>query len=291
MENKHIYAIIISYNGGSEVSATARSICGQVDKVVVVDNGSDEPTLTVLKGLEAAGIIELVCLGENRGIAHAQNVGIEVAHQQGAEWVLTLDQDSFCTGRMVERLLAAATKSTEKLGFCCPVIKYETSVDEMAQEQGVEHVDYAISSGCLFPMATLQTVGQQVDEYFIDSVDFEYCLRLAVNGYRMLRVKDAILRHKLGVRKKVDFLGRSFFVSVHAPFRRYYVVRNHIFLVREYWRRKPAFLVKKTIFLFLLFLQILFLEDRKMENIRQCGRGVIDGIMGHGGKNMVNVHS
>lgn len=291
MDKRKVYAIIISYNGEAEVVGTVKSICSQVDKVVVVDNASNTATLIVLNELEMAGDIQLIKLNENLGIAYAQNVGIDFAQKEGANWVLTLDQDSSCAKNMVDKLIDVAEKyGKEKVGFCCPVINYQVPIREFNRVPGVEYIDYAISSGCLFSMSTLQSVGRQRDEYFIDSVDFEYCLRLAAKGYRLLRVNDAVLNHRLGVRRPVNFLGVIFSISVHAPFRRYYVVRNHIFLVKMYWRYAPTFLAKKTFFLLLLFLQILLLENKKMENIRQCGRGVVDGFRGRGGKNTIVAH-
>lgn len=291
MAKRKVYAIIISYNGEAEVLGTVKSICSQVDKVVVVDNASGAATLIVLNELEIARDIHLIRLDDNLGIAYAQNVGVDFAQKEGADWVLTLDQDSSCAKNMVDKLIDVAERyGKEKVGFCCPVINYQAPAQEFSRVPGVECIDYAISSGCLFPMSTLQSVGRQRDDYFIDSVDFEYCLRLAAKGYRMLRVNDAVLNHRLGLRRQVDFLGIVFSISVHAPFRRYYSVRNHIFLVKMYWRYAPTFLIKKTFFLLLLFLQILLLENKKMENIRQCGRGVADGFRGRGGKNTIVTH-
>lgn len=284
MKNQKIYAVIISFNGNSEVINTVNSIRDQVSKVVVVDNHSDASTLKILDELSRTGIIDLIKLNDNYGIAYAQNSGIDIAYKEGAEWVLTLDQDSLCEQGMVAKLLSVAERfGKDKIGFCCPLINYqENNVD---RKPSIDNINYAISSGCLFPIATLKAIGPQCVEYFIDSVDFDYCLRLTASGYRMLRVNEAVLDHRLGTVKKFTFLGLPISISIHAPFRRYYLVRNHIFLVKSYWMSSPLFLLKKTLFLFILFFQIFIFEDRKMENLKQCTWGVIDGLRRRGGKN------
>lgn len=284
-----IYAVIISYNGGTEAVATVASVRAQVSKVIVVDNGSAEPTLKVLEELEHTASISLIRLPENVGIARAQNIGIDMAGSEGADWILTLDQDSQCAPGMVAEMVAAAESvGHDKVGFCCPVVQYKKSADsanaEMVDGRGVDRIAYAISSGCLFPMATLQQAGPQREDYFIDSVDFEYSLRLTRNGYQLLRVRTAVLGHKLGTKKKIKILGLTLALSVHSPFRRYYVMRNHIFLAREYWRYAPLFIFKKTCFLCLLLLQIFFFEERKLDNMKNLWAGLIDGLKGRGGK-------
>ncbi len=53
-----------------------------------------------------------------------------------------------------------------------------------------------------------------MEDLFIDSVDTEYCLRLKKNGYRVVRLNEAILYHPLGDSKNIavpDFLKKTFY--------------------------------------------------------------------------------
>ncbi|MGN5352841.1 glycosyltransferase family 2 protein [Ralstonia sp. L16] len=287
MNAQKVYAVIISYNGGPELVKTVRSVRPQVGKVIVVDNGSVVLTKKILGELEFSGEISLISLAENQGIAHAQNIGIEQASKENAQWVLTLDQDSTCSPDMVANLLdAAEVLNKDSLGFCCPAINWMAGHHDIPHTSTIDEVQYAISSGCLFPMTTLRKMGPQREDYFIDSVDFEYCLRLMRSGYRLFRVKGAILGHKLGARREIRIFGFNFSISVHSPFRRYYVARNHIFLARDYWRDFPVFIAKKTIFLLILIAQIVLLENRKLDNLWNLWRGLMDGFGGRGGKNV-----
>jgi rhamnosyltransferase len=285
MDKENIYAIIICYQGGREILDTYRAVVDQVNKVVIVDNGSGVETFKVLASIRDQEKCRLIYLNDNYGIARAQNAGVSLARAEGAVWVLTLDQDSICYPDMVQRLLDVARKHPKgTLGFCCPTINYGATEAAFPVTSAVSEVTYAISSGCLFPMATLISAGEQCNEYFIDSVDFEYCLRLTSTGYKLLRVDNARLDHCLGKREKVGFFRTTFWISTHEPIRRYYIFRNHIFLIRKYWRIAPLFLAKKTFFLLLMIGQIVVLEHDKIQNIRQCSRGLLHGLLNLSGK-------
>lgn len=285
MKIEKICAIVISYNGGDEILRTIDSIYSQVGTIIVVDNGSNLATLKNLRLLSDKNKIEIKYLDANYGIASAQNIGVSLAEHGGADWVLMLDQDSFCDENMVKNLYdVAINHDPTTLGFCCPLINYGDRNVSISRNLRCEYINYAISSGCFYSMETLKNVGEQREDYFIDSVDFEYCLRLLRLNYKLIKVESAILNHKLGLRKKINFLKLNFYISIHSPIRRYYISRNHIFLCKEYWKYFPLFLMKKTVFLFLLFLQIIFLESNKIKNIENCCKGLFDGFVNRKGK-------
>ena len=78
------------------------SIYGQVDRVICVDNGSDN-----IKSIEDCVLknwknITIIKNGKNEGIAKALNQMFEFAIEQQYEYVLTLDQDSVCPDNIIE---------------------------------------------------------------------------------------------------------------------------------------------------------------------------------------------
>lgn len=80
----------------------------QVSRVLLVDNGSSEATLNWMRPLLAkfAGRVELLELGTNTGVGHAQNRGIDAARADGADAVLLLDHDSVPGTDMVAHLIS-----------------------------------------------------------------------------------------------------------------------------------------------------------------------------------------
>ena len=78
-----IAAVVVTYHPG-DVSALLAELAGQCDSVIAVDNGSDPAEVEALrKACDQAGAT-LLELGENLGIAAAQNRGIELAQSRAA---------------------------------------------------------------------------------------------------------------------------------------------------------------------------------------------------------------
>ena len=94
------------------------SIYGQVDRVICVDNGSDN-----IKSIEDCVLknwknITIIKNGKNEGIAKALNQMFEFAIEQQYEYVLTLDQDSVCPDNIIEEYNKYLDE--HKLGSLCP---------------------------------------------------------------------------------------------------------------------------------------------------------------------------
>ncbi len=93
MKSTQVIAVIVVFQPELEalyqlVLATAE----QVEGIVIVNNS---PKVSLNDLLQAADTpIHLITLEENMGIAYAQNIGIEWAISQNAQYVLLLDQDS-----------------------------------------------------------------------------------------------------------------------------------------------------------------------------------------------------
>ena len=72
---------------------------------MIVDNGSGEAELKMLRELSADPQITLALNSANLGIARALNIGIERAAALGFAWVLLLDQDTVVDEDMVQWLM------------------------------------------------------------------------------------------------------------------------------------------------------------------------------------------
>lgn len=244
-----IAAIIVLYHPDHEAAGSLlSSLIDQVDTVFAIDN---TPGSTSMKPafLEAFGeSVSYVPLGENRGIAEAQNIGIELSIKGGYSHVLLLDQDSVLAPNMVGRLIDAEAEllnKGNKVAALAPQI-----VDERASTRpcayhytffGVRKVycdvsatepvqtDNFIASGSLIRTSTLQVLGGMRSDLFIDHVDTEWALRARTAGYRSYCVPNAILMHSLGD-AVTKILGKD--IHLHSELRHYYQLRNEVYLVR-----------------------------------------------------------
>ena len=68
-----VAAIIITYNVENDFRLRINKLKGKVDEIIVVDNGSTNETINMLKALEDE--ITVIYLNENKGIASALNKG------------------------------------------------------------------------------------------------------------------------------------------------------------------------------------------------------------------------
>src|SRR4029077_20177053 len=108
-------------------------------------------------------------------------------------------------------------------------------------EQPAWFVDAVISSGSLVRGKAVMAVGLPRADFFMDFVDFEYCLRLRRHNYKIALVRDSRLNHAIGTPRIVTVLGFSKLRSDQPAWREYYLSRNYTYTVWNYysdWKSK-----------------------------------------------------
>jgi rhamnosyltransferase len=91
-----------------------------------------------------------------------------------------------------------------------------------------EDVDSCITAGSLCRVAAWQEIAGYDERLFIDFVDFDFCLRLRMAGWRIRITPHAILSHEVG-------LGRRHEGDVaynHSAFRSFHLARDMILYAR-----------------------------------------------------------
>ena len=288
-----VAACIVSYFPGSEFLSNVQAVVEQTGTVIVVDNGSHPDTL--LRQVAELPGVEVIQNSKNMGIATALNQGFQHAISCGCEYVLTLDQDSKPMPGMVEKLLNVyrTHPRSQQIAVVGP------SVDDpiagitarhlrprgglffklvSCEERWLEDITFVITSGSLCRTNVYQKIGAFRDDFFIDYVDMEYCLRARTYGYEILVNCDAHLVHRLGNRQKRVLMGRTEYPRFHAPQRWYYVSRNRIPMLRKYATQFPYWFVYEILNFAYGFLRMLLLEDQRKEKIKAFLRGTWDGV-------------
>lgn len=259
-----VVAVVVTYNPDLEVLGRLVDKCApQVDAVVLVDNG-DGVRLADWLAYKADTRVTLLPLGENKGIAAAQNAGIAWARSQGACQVILFDHDSEPPTDLVARLrvaLADLEKKGEKVAAVGPrLIDSRWSEGKTRSPfsrfdklrmigcyptNGSSYVtvDFLIASGSLIPMKALDAIGGMIEELFIDYVDIEWGVRARQAGWALYGIWDVVMEHSLGD-NRVAVLGRT--IRLHSPLRHYYAIRNALWLSRRSelqgkWRRGIAY--------------------------------------------------
>jgi rhamnosyltransferase len=265
-----VLAVVVSYNGLATTRETVLTLREQVGRVHIVDNGSDGPSLAILTELEDVPGVSVARQGDNRGIGQALNLGVARARELGCEWLLTMDQDSTIHPGMIDAFRAAVREHPEAVSLSPRV-----AGSRGRREEGVRVVGSAMTSGNLVRVSVYEQVGGYDEAFFIDGVDFEFCLRLRRAGHSIHRVPAAVMTHRLGV-DRADLTRLGGFYAEHPPLRRYYMFRNFMYLAERYVRRFPFFILKLATAHAVLMLLIAFHDPRPLASYRGVFRGLVD---------------
>lgn len=262
---------------------------------VVVDNGS--PSQHEIAGLAEMHSVEVVLVGENLGVAGAQNIGVDHARRRNSRYVVLLDQDSVPESGALEQLLRAylSLRAQHKIGAVGSSYTLRTGTPGSSfvrfrwcgfskiycddGDNGLHEVDFLISSGTLIPMAVLDEIGDMKEELFIDHVDTEWFLRAKASGFRFFGSCLARMSHDLGKHNYRVWLGRWRTVPVHQAFRYFFMFRNSIWLYRQ--RYAPAKWISADIVrLIYIFLFAGLLVPSGWPNIKWMLAGAWAGLRG-----------
>ncbi|MGL4450817.1 MAG: glycosyltransferase family 2 protein [Sarcina sp.] len=280
MEKKEIVAIIVSFNIGQDIYKCYDAINEQVDSVIIVDNGSQRDTINELRKIENNQKTEIIYLSENKGIATALNYGVKLAKDLGYSWVLTMDNDSIACIDMVNEMIKTYNSFCEKekleIVSLAPRYIQEGRYSEIEKEEGISYESLVITSGNLVQISIFNEIGCFKDDYFIDYVDNEFCLRILEAGKKIVQVKSAILEHNLGAVKSKKIFFSSISSTNHSPIRRYYLTRNAMDVYGKYKHLNVRHINNTKRVLFKFALQILLVEDNKLNKIRHMCWGYKD---------------
>ncbi len=285
-----VTCIIVSYRPVvAQLVGLCRCILADGAKAIVVDN--TEAPGPISDKLPAG--CELIALGTNTGIAHAQNVGVARALDAGAAVLVFFDQDSKIEPGFLHSLLTPLRSGVPcissplyveddsnvvvpsvRLGrFGLPVAVYQSG------RMDPYPVDIVISSGTAATQEVFAVAGGFDEALFIDGVDTEWCLRCRSKQIPIQVVPSAVMRHRIGSRS--IRLGR-WTVLQHSPVRCYYQIRNCFLLMR----RKPvpfAFALRHMLSVLLSRTVLLFFVEDRDTYIKAYIAALHDGINGVAG--------
>ncbi|MBI3945544.1 MAG: glycosyltransferase family 2 protein [Armatimonadetes bacterium] len=281
-------AVVVTYHPDSGLPGRLARLAEEVDRILVVDNASGPADLGVVKRAAAQLPLDLILNQTNLGIATALNQGLQWAISHGYQWVLTFDQDSTpmtpMLAAMREAYLGAGGHRVAVIGSLyvvaspCNEGEHGTADGAMAGTPRWQECATVITSGSLLSTAAHTVVGPFRDEFFIDLVDLEYCLRARRKGFRVLITRDSSIRQPLGSPTEHRFLGRRIVVTNHSPLRRYYHARNLVAVAAEYWRGEREWAADGLRRQLRMVFWILLFERRKAAKIAHIALGVWHGM-------------
>jgi rhamnosyltransferase len=285
-----ICAIIVSYNCDEKILLGIENIKNQVNHVLIIDNGSKKKSIEILKKVVSTNV-EIIYNIDNMGIAYALNQGIKYAKNNDFEWVVTLDQDSIATKKMIKDMLNVynslnCIKKNEVVSIVPRHIEEKTYDEKQIISTDIEYEEILsdITSGNLLKVSIFDKVGYFDEKLFIDCVDNEFCLRLCKSEYKIIRVNSSILLHNLGDIKIKKLITKKATYTNHSFIRRYYITRNRYYVWSLYgryfkqWVKNDKRAARKDLIMILLF------EKNKLLKFKMIIKGYWDFKKNHFGK-------
>lgn len=269
-----VVAGIVTFNPDiKRLKENIDAICIQVDKVILIDNGSGNSN-DIHELVNRYESVSLEKLFVNKGIAFALNRVGEFAAKERADYFLTLDQDSVVMSGLIEAYKEYL--SLPNIGMLNSIHKDRNIGYEHNFDKNVIEEDVLITSASFMPTRLFKEGYINDEAFFIDYVDYDLSLSLTQNGYKLYVIPFVGLLHELGDAKLKKIFSKKVYILNYSPFRLYYRYRNIFILWKKHGLNK---VVKKYLVnnLKYILLVILFEKD-KIKKLKAIGRGIRDGI-------------
>lgn len=282
--------VVVLYNPDSKVKKNIDSYIKYLDKLYIVDNSNNDMIFDYKDKK-----VEYIKNNKNLGIASALNIAAKKAISDKFEWLLTMDQDSMFEKGELDKMLEFIEKlrtdsyiqminttSYDEIGLVSPLHKTVMNVD--GDEKGIDFPMTVMTSGNIINLSAYQKIGGYKEWFFIDGVDFDYCLNLKMHGYKVIRLNFVYLKHNLGDAVTKNIFGKKIYSLNHSPLRRYYIVRNRHYLYdlykndyRDYCKLELSRTRNEAI-------KILLCETQKIRKLSYMFKGYIDYKLGKKGE-------
>ena len=282
--------VVVLYNPDSKVKKNIDSYIKYLDKLYIVDNSNNDMIFDYKDKK-----VEYIKNNKNLGIASALNIAAKKAISDKFEWLLTMDQDSMFEKdefpKMIEFLEKIKTDpyiqminttTYDEIGLISPL--HKTVMNENGNEQGIEFPETVMTSGNIINLSAYKKVGGYKDWFFIDGVDFEYCLNLKMHGFKVMRLNFVYLKHNLGDAITKNIFGKKIYSLNHSPLRRYYIIRNKHYLYDLYGKQEKEYCKFELKKIRHETIKMLLCEKHRIKKLSYMFKGYIDYKLGKKGE-------
>jgi GT2 family glycosyltransferase len=211
-----VAVVIVNLNAGPLLGRSLAAVGGQTvppTRTIVVDNGSTDGSADGIE--ERYPGVEVLRLGENRGFAGGNNVGVQAAAD--CDWIALLNPDAFPEADWLAALLEATRRRPEFAFFGSRLLQadaperldgagdaYHVSGMAWRRDHGspaaeAGRTEHEVFSPCaaaaLYRRDAFLEDGGFDERFFCYYEDNDLSFRLRLAGHRCLYVPDAVVHH------------------------------------------------------------------------------------------------
>ena len=241
--------VLLNWNGGEMTAECIRSLLkmrAENYEIIVVDNGSKDGSVEYLQ--EQFPPITILPQEQNLGFAAGCNVGVKLALERGAKYVLPLNNDTVVDAEFLKELERVAEEHAQA-AMVSPKIYFWDFPDRLWWAGGefslwtgiAKHigrkevdkgqfdcsrgVDWATGCAVLMRCDVLRVIGLFDERFFGNGEDLDLSLRIRKAGYRIWYAPKAKLWHKEGV---------DYRKNAGEYLRKFTGTRNLLFVMRKH---------------------------------------------------------
>lgn len=248
-----IFIIVLNFNGGKDIIECLNSLIREKAEIIVVDNGSSDNSLRMIK--KNFNNIIIIENNKNLGFAAGNNIGIRYAFKQNADIIVLLNQDTIAERGFLEPLVknsadivGAVIKFKRgrrwiydyggRINWLIGRTRHQESLiylnnSQLSKDINFKNPDYI--SGCviLIRRPVFKKIGFLDERFFLYFEDVDFCQRAKRIGFRIAIEPKSIIFHKL-IEVEKKSLSQA-----------YHLMRSNLVFINRYisfWKRSLAYL-------------------------------------------------
>jgi len=245
-----VFIIIVNYNGQKYLPALFSSLDKQTTKaeIILVDNHSTDNSVVFVE--QSYPDVKIIKNQENLGFAQGNNVGIQYALDNKADYIALLNQDTRVEPDWLEKLIKKM-EADKKIASSQPTILLWPDKDKInslgneihflgfgftrgngenisflnkndLNKDDIKEVTYCSGAACVFRVEALKQVGLFDERLFMYHEDLDLGWRFRLAGYKNVLVSEAVIYHE--------------YHFSQAKYKYYYMERNRYWVLLKNYR-------------------------------------------------------
>lgn len=208
-----VFIIIVTYNAEKWLDKCLSSFINMPEEwqLTVIDNGSEDNTIQIIE--KKYSFVRLIENKKNMGFGQANNIGLQIALQEQAEYILLLNQDAYIDQKNILELIHAHKENPDYY-ILCP-LQYngdKTDLDGafknyiknlnnyfydliLNKVEEIYSVSFCNAACWLMPVECIKKIGGFSPVFFHYGEDDNYCQRVIHYGKKIGIVPQSLFCH------------------------------------------------------------------------------------------------